>query len=335
LYRQLNKNSLSSIKAMHCEHCKRIVDPYIEREWLLVVIDCTLLRPEAYRHILYNHHDFSWHVHAQKTKTGKQQQDEKAIPNSASTAAASTPLVQRLIQWTLVSSLFHAYLKYQTLIQTQHQLVTLRMFSDADSSTLLYATFFGTSVLDLAVQWFAIYGFMRLLPAPSNGKAIDSERTESAKPSPPPPSHSMAYQIYLAMLLPTSFQVVSILVLLWENSKTTRALGSLLVACWQSLGISLISIRSSSSSKPSSKSSSVLKACAPLVGIVALIAWRFGVGQFLRFVAETAGNNGLKYLHHTIPCVGFEIDAFGHAVNGFAFEHSGGWVSPPLLLCLT
>ena len=39
---------------MTCSQCHKMVDPYIEREWLLVVIDCILLREEAYRHVLYN-----------------------------------------------------------------------------------------------------------------------------------------------------------------------------------------------------------------------------------------------------------------------------------------
>merc|ERR1740117_2062550 len=49
-----SSTTISSIKAMNCDICQRIVDPYTEREWLLVAIDCILLRPEAYRHVLYN-----------------------------------------------------------------------------------------------------------------------------------------------------------------------------------------------------------------------------------------------------------------------------------------
>jgi hypothetical protein len=369
LYRQLNKNSLSSIKAMHCEQCQRIVDPYIEREWLLVVIDCILLRPEAYRHILYNNEDFSWYVHAQKNEImGYQGQQEKGNGNLATTTTAATATttatatatatskIQRLVQWTLVSCSFHAYLKWQTLVHTQQQHQV-----KYDESTLLYATFVVTSVLDLAAQWLAIYGFMKLLSILSelssntstdnnirrkhnnnNDKKTVSDRRKDARSlSLVPPSHSIAYQIYLGLLLPTSFQVVCVLVLLWENSKTTRALGSFLVACWQYLGISLISINSNNnnngSSKPSSSTkNSVLKACTPLVGIVSLIAWRFGVGRFLFVMTETETFN---YLHRTIPCVGFEMDVFGDVVNVITNEDFGAsvveWVSLPLLLCIT
>lgn len=49
LYR---KYGPSTIKLIQCTHCRRDVDPYCEREWLLVLIDCILLREEAYRHVL-------------------------------------------------------------------------------------------------------------------------------------------------------------------------------------------------------------------------------------------------------------------------------------------
>lgn len=56
LYRRLSV-SLSSIKAMTCETCGKLVDPYIEQEPLLIAIDCILSRAEAYRHVLYNTDD--------------------------------------------------------------------------------------------------------------------------------------------------------------------------------------------------------------------------------------------------------------------------------------
>lgn len=39
---------------MTCTQCHKLVDPYMEQEWLLVTIDCILMREEAYRHVLYN-----------------------------------------------------------------------------------------------------------------------------------------------------------------------------------------------------------------------------------------------------------------------------------------
>ena len=358
LYRQLNKTSLSSIKAMHCERCQRIVDPYIEREWLLVIIDCALLRPEAYRHILYNNQDFSSYIHIEKDNICCQQY-ETGNRNPATTSGAST---LRLIKWTLISSVFHAYLKWQTHLHTQQQLNakcdearSLSVFTITDSSTLIHATFVVTSVLDLLAQWLAVYGFMKLISMASassssknntnipRNKDDDSNGGESVpegrKLAPTPsisPSHSIAYQIYLGLLLPTSFQVVCVLVILWENSKTTLALGSLLVAYWQCLGISLISINSNS--KLSTKTS-LLMTCTPFVGILSLIVWRYGVNRFLLTFTENRNSTKFECSHVTIPCVGFEMDGFGDVVNAITDEDfgggGGGWAFPSLPLCLT
>ena len=49
-----HKNKKSSIKLTLCSICGRTVDPYIERELLLVCIDCSLGRVEVFRHVLYN-----------------------------------------------------------------------------------------------------------------------------------------------------------------------------------------------------------------------------------------------------------------------------------------
>jgi len=51
LHRLLSGNH---IKLVECKNCHRDVDPYIEREMLLVMIDLILLRSSAYKHILFN-----------------------------------------------------------------------------------------------------------------------------------------------------------------------------------------------------------------------------------------------------------------------------------------
>ena len=312
LYRQLNKKSLSSIKAMHCKACHRIVDPYIEREWLLVILDCILLRPEAYRHVLYNNQDLSWYVRSNHHK------DNEIRENKANSLIGSR--IPNLVQWTLVSSLFHALLKWKALLYAQQQKqytrygvsMPLELISvNPESPTLLRAIFVTTSFLDLLAQWLAIYGFLKLF------SRHDNTRSSS-------PSHSIGYQIYLALLLPTSFQTVCVLVLLWEDSKTAIALGSLLIAMWQCLGISLISIQTFSSKR-------LGMVCTPLVGIVVLMTWRFGIGQFLAHLFVG------KDLHATIPCVGFEVDVFevvGVVANRDVCR-SFEWLPQPLLLCLT
>jgi Arv1-like family len=55
-----------------CRHCKETVDPYCERELLLVAMDAVLLRPEAYRHALLNRMQLSkelWGISTTTTTT--------------------------------------------------------------------------------------------------------------------------------------------------------------------------------------------------------------------------------------------------------------------------
>jgi hypothetical protein len=45
---------------------------------------------------------------------------------------------------------------------------------------------------------------------------------------------------FLAMSFPTSFQVVTVFVLVWENTATVRILGSLLVLAYQGTSMSVV-----------------------------------------------------------------------------------------------
>ena len=328
LYRQLNNNSLSSIKAMYCHNCHRIVDPYIEREGLLVLIDCILLRPEAYRHVLYNNQDLACYVRPQHNSTDKDTEDDKS-----KTETTFGTRMQRLVQWTLLSGVLHGYMKWQALLHKQRYQqeafygvsMPLSKIAETKFSTLLCSTLIVTSLLDLAAQWLAIYGFLRLLFVIS-----DSTRSKDTKTP-----HSIANQIYLGLLLPTSFQVICVVVLLWENSKTSIALGSLLVAFWQSLAILLVSVQSNS--KECSTKMRVLRASAPLVGIFSLLIWRLCFGWFLSLVADATDNSDLQALDGTLPCVGFEVDlhdVIGMFTNGYQ-SHGFKSTPSPLPLCLT
>lgn len=49
--------SATNIRLTVCSKCKRFADKYIEYENVLIFIDLLLLRPQAYRHMLYNQLD--------------------------------------------------------------------------------------------------------------------------------------------------------------------------------------------------------------------------------------------------------------------------------------
>lgn len=44
----------TTIKLSSCRNCNKNVDPYVEQGYVLIVLDCVLLRPPAYRHVLWN-----------------------------------------------------------------------------------------------------------------------------------------------------------------------------------------------------------------------------------------------------------------------------------------
>lgn len=48
------KISPQNIQLTQCLSCHSVVDRYMEREWLLVIMDLVLLRQEAYRHVFWN-----------------------------------------------------------------------------------------------------------------------------------------------------------------------------------------------------------------------------------------------------------------------------------------
>lgn len=83
LYRQYTSSS-SSIKLTACQKCGNDVDPYIEREWLLVALDCILMRLPAYRHVLFHRLD------------------------------ASALSYRRMLQILLASSILHSYLTWES-----------------------------------------------------------------------------------------------------------------------------------------------------------------------------------------------------------------------------
>ena len=182
-----SSTTISSIKAMNCDICQRIVDPYTEREWLLVAIDCILLRPEAYRHVLYNNQylSLSWSSSCNKNND-----------NNDNNNHTTTTIIHRVVQWTIISSLLHAYLKWVTFVQEEEEQqqdatdndITAFPTKDSSSSSTstsslfpLYTIFVITSILDLLVQWIAIYGFMKLVSILSS-KSQSQSKSQHQQP---------------------------------------------------------------------------------------------------------------------------------------------------------
>jgi hypothetical protein len=228
LYRHLSA-SASSIKLTTCSECEQNVDPYVERELLLVAIDCILSREEAFRHVLYNLDlECGW---------------------------------KRAIQFLVVWSILNTYIQWETLRDEDPN-------NEASQNAGYVISLAVFSFTGLVLQWLAIYFYL----------------AKTNKPVHP----MLASQVYLALVLPTSFDVVIILVLIWENTKTVRLTGSLLIACWQGTALLLLS--------PSM--------LAPLVGLGVRLVWNTACSTFLQ----------------PFPCVGLNIGLWGSLAEERAYS---------------
>lgn len=225
LYRRLSV-SLSSIKAMSCSNCEKIVDPYIEREWLLVAIDCVLLRPEAYRHLLFNVDEF------------------KEVP------------LGRALQFLFFWALLDAFLKWEAVRNESSSRIQGLVQDKAFVCSLAASSYLG-----MIIQWSTLYFCMK------------KKRKNSQIPS-------LSTKILLAVLLPSSFSVITTFVLIWENTKTVRLLGSLMVTAWQGIALSVLT--------------EDIK--IPLLGLFAGVLWRLLVSTF--------------WMQH-LPCIGLELNLLG------------------------
>lgn len=167
IFRQFSSVA-SSIKLTACTKCGKNVDPYVEREWLLVALDCILLRLPAYRHVLFHRLD------------------------------ASTLSSRRMVQTLLASSILHSYVKWEAC-RTRHQ--------DVSFEKLMLS-----SMVDLLVFWAC-------------GCLVARGDFRHA---------------FLGVTFPTAFQVVTVLVLVWENTSTVRLLGSLFVLVFQATAMFVV-----------------------------------------------------------------------------------------------
>ena len=141
VYRQLSETSHHSVKLTKCRNgnCNRDVDPYIEREWLLVAMDGLLLRKPAYRHVLLN-----YYTHERllclppNTHNVPNNQHSKQAPSSLEQhdTTATTSLIRAgAVQYGLAACLLDAYLRYEAMMRTPTTTTALSFDRPASSSS--------------------------------------------------------------------------------------------------------------------------------------------------------------------------------------------------------
>jgi hypothetical protein len=123
------------------------------------------------------------------------------------------------LHFVVGSSVLNAYLLWEAHSSSQHP----------DDPILESSVWFGILILASCLRLFAfglgIFGTLQWL--------LFVRRQQVADPD-------MTTHVYLAVLLPTACQVVTILVQIWENTATVRLLGSLLTLCYQWMAMTVV-----------------------------------------------------------------------------------------------
>jgi Arv1-like family len=174
-----------------CHHCHETVDPYCERELLLVAMDVVLLRPEAYRHALLNRVHLSKELGCETTPAARIDDVGGGV-----TAIMALSSVLRALSLSATAS-------------------TL----DQPTPFFLYL---GMTLLKQVVLTCLIWIFCRLRFHKQNEYCLDVPWDRLA----------------LALGLPElGFSALTLLVQVWEDTATVRAMGSLLSVTCQTMAL--------------------------------------------------------------------------------------------------
>ena len=197
-----------SIKLTTCQRCHHDVDPYIEREWLLVIIDCILHRPEAFRHVLYNREPFC---------------------NLASNEM--TPSCREFVQYSVATYLIRICLWYVTSLGEEKGKPLYHGADEQDVFTILMQLLIGDFVMITSI---ILTGTIML-------RDNTMIQKESNKPNASEGIDVFIFsRIYLALTIPIFFHTITLVVSIWENCSTIYLLGSLFVLSLQRMGVATV-----------------------------------------------------------------------------------------------
>lgn len=202
------------------------MDPYIEREWLLVVMDCVLHRPEAFRHALYNREPFST-INAQDVQ--KQQSDNNIVDSN------KFGDLRQLLRYSFIAALIQTYLWHATTVGEENK-------SGQHSAKLLVVIFqslVGVNIMAIAT----IFSASIIVKKSVNGRNSYSSKATTYKTSTECNDALPSFfysRLYLAVTVPSFFHLVTIFAIIWENSATVCLLGTLFVLSLQRIGVATV-----------------------------------------------------------------------------------------------
>mmetsp|Transcript_16261 Transcript_16261/g.35362 ORF Transcript_16261/g.35362 Transcript_16261/m.35362 type:complete len:364 (-) Transcript_16261:1767-2858(-) len=192
----------ASVKLTRCANCGNDVDPFVEREALLVSFDLILHRIAAYRHALFNRDPFA----------------EFDVSTS----------VARSLKFALGTSILDAYIKYEALrFRLYYDTATNQRgggrgsesaVDDSDDDPSMFINLLAMSFVELMLMLIGTI----LIATPLLDVSMRSYYVS---------------RLSLAVVVPSVFKSIVIFVHIWENSPTTRMLGALFVASMQWMAV--------------------------------------------------------------------------------------------------
>lgn len=204
LYKQFSNNK--NIKLQTCTECKQDLDPYIEREVLLVLMDMMLLRSASYIHFIFN----------------RKRYIQGFLQQGNDTAALECSFLYNSTALTLVVAIMKTLLK----CIGNNEFFCLLSMDDSLCSTNRYQIYFRFAVWSVSdMFWLVTWSFLmitillRLVCSSIFNNDVQFKAF-------------LLDQIYLSIMIPHIFHTVTLFVQMYENSSEVRFLGSIFVACF-------------------------------------------------------------------------------------------------------
>ena len=265
LYRQYS--SPNAVILTRCLNCGQNVDPYVERELLLVIMNLLLLRICAYRHTFHNRTHFG--------KIPLTSDDSRQIVNC--------------LKLIFCVCMIETYLKYVAF--HQYQVILRDNISDSSLSSSYNNRFYSSpSVPHFFLSSLIEYLFMFLGTLFLARIFVINDKLKSP--------NQFWIKIHNAILLPQCFKFIVMYIHIWEDSPTIRILGSVFVFSYHWMAIHTIIEQQviSQKKKINRKESSIIRMLYGLPILFGIILRTF-VPILLRWTIYYNEPIGLKKKH--------------------------------------
>jgi Arv1-like family len=310
LYRRLGSSHNDDIQLSLCAACGEIVDAYCEREGILVALDCLLLRPMAYRHLLCNRFlqiedDGSNEDESTKGSTGAPHDCNS--PDKRYRTAGYHALIsgRLLLYYALTSAAVRAHIGMISMpdrVEVEQTLHALIQFS------LLAATL----MVGFAVQVFLVATVLHLVGRYRNRDHRQEHRSTMVAAQ----FSDSCVNAAVALLIPLlGIDVLTAIIHLWENSSTVRGIGFALVLAHQGMTLYTaleVSLTSAAPTKATFPTTSILKTVAIATLTAAVLAASLAVRAVIMTLCwreMVALIEGAAHGHPAMPCPGVQLPA--------------------------